>query len=341
MSWAIFASAIAGAKETSEEFANDFPKSAIPYKTHFFVDAQPANDSFEEMLNFSIEKSQPLALSASTNSRFLMNATLDTLFDDPYDAVTLPKGRRSPILAAALSAILPGAGEFYAESYVRGAIFLAVEIVGWVVYINKLNDGHQAEHDFVNYANTISDDGKRRWDARRYAQGLSKLYSDTDLGNDAANNSVAFIGTDDGLTQIEAGDYSQLNLVEQYATFSNGSTFSHVLPSYGEQQYYELIGKYSTYTIGWYDFDATYLSKSFSYKSSSFLEYAAMRGDANGLLKDASTVLSLIVLNHALSIADAVLATSAYNDRFSTNMEVRCHPVTGEFIPYACIQFGF
>jgi len=343
--WTMFAPVRAGAKPTDEEPAVDFSKSAIPYKTYFFVDAQPAHDSFEEMMTFGIESSQSLALSASTNAAFLTSTSLDSLFERRYEHTAISQGRRSPILAAALSAILPGAGEFYAESYVRGAIFLAVEIVGWVVYINKLNDGHQAEHDFVNYANTLSADGQRRWDTRRYASRLSELYRDVDLGSTEVNKSVAFIGTDEGLAQIEAGNYSHLNLVERHATFSNGNTFSHVLPSYGEQQYYELIGKYSTYTIGWYDYDAnTHLknpSTAYSHRSPFFLEYAAMRGDANGLLKDASTVLSLIVLNHALSIADAILATSAYNDRFETNMDVRRHPVTGEFIPYASVQLGF
>ncbi len=249
---------------------------------------------------------------------------------------------RSPILAAVFSAILPGAGEFYAESYWKSALFLTAEVVGWSLYLSKLDDGHNAEREFVRYANAKKTGSGEpgnwtAWDARRYAKHLSEIYkNDPNLGTQAKD-----LGTVTSLDKIGERNYTKLNAFERIATFENGNVFSHTLPEYGSQQYYELIGKYSTYTIGWYDYPTSELSNSFTARNPSFLEYAQMRGHANSLLKDASTILSLIVVNHALSVADAIWSTSRYNQWVKTQVTLKRDPLLGELYPRAELSVQF
>jgi len=47
--------------------------------------------------------------------------------------------RKSPWLAAGMSVLVPGAGEFYTESYWKSAAFFAVEVAAWVIaYTNAV-----------------------------------------------------------------------------------------------------------------------------------------------------------------------------------------------------------
>lgn len=284
-------------------------------------------------------KTGNLALDLTRTRHLLVNSIADTLPTTPEQKFQYEFKQRSPFVAAVFSAVLPGAGEFYAESYIRSAVFFAAEMIGWAIHIKKLNDGHKAEQKYVDFANTSGSNGYRNWDARRYAAGLSKIYSSD--SDPAIKNLAQNIISTESLERIGRGDYSQLNELERLVKFENGATFSHTLPAYGSQQYYELIGKYETYTIGWYDYPENKLSAEFNYKSSTFLSYADQRGHANDLLNEASTVLILIVINHALSVADAILATSEYNSRFQTHIEVQRSPATGELMPRATVQIRF
>ncbi|NTW48791.1 MAG: hypothetical protein HGB19_03500 [Chlorobiales bacterium] len=286
-------------------------------------------------------KTENIALDLTLNRKLLVSSIADTLPNTPEQKFQHEFKQRSPFVAAAFSAILPGAGEFYAESYIRSAVFFAAEMIGWAIHIKKLNDGHKAEQKYVNFANASASDGYRNWDARRYAEGLSQIYSSN--SDPAVKTLAQYIGSDESLDRIGRGDYSQLNELERLAKFENGVSFSHTLPAYGTQQYYELIGKYDTYTIGWYDYpeEKLNLNEAFDYRSQTFLDYADQRGNANDLLKQASNILIFIVINHALSIVDAVLATSEYNNQVQTHLEVQRSPATGEFMPRATVQFRF
>lgn len=323
-------------------FASDSPEPAqngknqtIPFKKELLKNVKPK--SKPEALP---EKLTPATLTAYLHEMPVQQKSIEA---PQFEAGKTTAKTRSPFLAAFFSAILPGAGEFYAENYWRSALFVTVEIVGWQQYYQKLDNGHKAEHEFVKYANAKKSasfdnfEGGSAWDARRYAQNLSTIYeNDPNIGTLAKE-----LGTISSLDEIGSGDYSRLNAFERQATFANGSYFSHTLPGYGEQQYYELIGKYATYTIGWYDFPSAELSNSFSYRNAAFRQYATMRGNANSLLKEASTILSLIVLNHALSIADAIWATALYNEQVETHLEIKRDPVLGRLYPKAAVSVKF
>ena len=72
---------------------------------------------------------------------------------------------KSPVLGGVLSAIVPGAGEFYAKSYLKAAIFLAVEAGMWIGYTTFQNKGNTQTDSYQAYAN-------QNWSVRKYATWL-------------------------------------------------------------------------------------------------------------------------------------------------------------------------
>jgi hypothetical protein len=141
------------------------------------------------------------------------------------DAVATSPKQRSPWLAAAFSLALPGAGEFYSENYVRGAIFFAIEVGSWAYYFTEYSKAIQAERNYIAFAN-------QHYSAVSYATALNIVY-----------------GYNINLTRVANKDYSELNYYENLPTTQvpNGNTFSHVMPGYGTESYYELIAKYETF----------------------------------------------------------------------------------------------
>ncbi len=71
--------------------------------------------------------------------------------------------RKSPKKALFLSALLPGAGEAYAESWIKAGFFAAVEVGAWVSYNHYQKKGMDLEDDFKAYADRNW--SKERWDA--------------------------------------------------------------------------------------------------------------------------------------------------------------------------------
>lgn len=270
------------------------------------------------------------------------NMIVDTIYDAESN-YQLYTGQKSPLAAAAFSAVLPGAGEFYTESYVRSGVFLAAEVIAWIAYFNTKRIGHQLEQDYVNYANAPSTDGNgNRWSAERYAERLQTIYAN-DTRVTSNGQTLSAMVNQINIGEIRNNNYSTLNAFEREAKFGEtGVTFSHTLPAYGAQQYYELIGKYDTYTIGWDDYTAP-LSNNFPSTSRSplFLDYARQRGEANETLSRAGTVLTLIVVNHLLSAIDAVLTTGDYNRRFTASVQFERDNVTQNFYPRANMKFSF
>jgi hypothetical protein len=62
----------------------------------------------------------------------------------------------SPKTAFAMSFLVPGAGEIYAKSYVKGALFLALETGLWTGYYLFESKGKDQRESYQNYHNHIS-----------------------------------------------------------------------------------------------------------------------------------------------------------------------------------------
>ena len=60
---------------------------------------------------------------------------------------------KKPAVGILLSAAVPGAGEFYSGSWIKGAIFLGIETGLWIGYIKFRDKGLEWEDIFHDYAN--------------------------------------------------------------------------------------------------------------------------------------------------------------------------------------------
>lgn len=210
--------------------------------------------------------------------------------------------KKSVLLATALSTLVPGAGQFYNDEIWKSAIFLGLEaglITGAIIYNKKGND---KTAEFEGYADN-------NWSVVKYAEWLLNNRSalglpDGDITIDPNTN----------LKPWERVNWGELNHLE--------GRFSHKLPPYGEQQYYELIGKYPQYNHGWADQLNDNTPEYNSNITPMFLGYSTMRGDANDLYNASTRFITFVVLNHVLSAAEAAWSSAMFNKHLTLNMRV-------------------
>ncbi len=231
-------------------------------------------------------------------------------------------GKKSPVVSGVLSAILPGAGQVYNEDWWIAGIFVIAEaalITTAVVYDNKGDD--QTEY-FENYADAYTNPD-HNWSVVRYAEWLAQYQS--------ANLEEIIIPGTEGLPPWERVYWDKLNAAE---------TGSHKLPPYGDQQYYELIGKYPQYSPGWNDFtggsNKEIISPNFEY-------YSVQRGVANDYYYTSSTAVVGIYINHILSAAEAVWGATRFNKNLAVNFRVVPFNIADrtELIPTLKFKFSF
>ena len=228
---------------------------------------------------------------------------------------------KSPILGATMSAVIPGAGQIYSKSFIKSAVFLAVEAGLWITYAVFQGKGNDQTTSYENYAN-------QNWNMRKYAQWLKdQSFQRADQIN------------------MSADDYTlrlQINYCEEI-------NFSHQLPPPGEQQYYEVIGKYQNYVTGWSTADVTVINKN-NYgttKLSQVSFYMDERQKANDYYNNGTTTLMVVVLNHLVSAVDGFLSVNSYNNKYVLKGGVSFQPVFSHKLgksvvtPFANVSFTF
>jgi hypothetical protein len=240
---------------------------------------------------------------------------------------TQQKKEKSPFLGAVLSGVLPGAGEFYAESFVKSAIFFAAEAGLWKTFFIFEGKGNQQTDRFEAFAD-------QNWSLKKYAQWL-------------VNQQFA------GYEQVNPEEMD-LNVLRLQVNEVERRNFSHTLPNFGDQQYYEVIGKYQNFVAGWADADINLLSKEQSspywygsYKTQMLLGYAADRQKANDYYDKSSLAISGVIINHILSAADAAWTVSLYNKEIRMQTSVKMENIysysegRSKLIPFAHLKVNF
>ncbi|MBI4417982.1 MAG: hypothetical protein HY563_04340, partial [Ignavibacteriales bacterium] len=182
------------------------------------------------------------------------------------------KERKSVFRAAVYSVLLPGAGELYTEEYWRAAAFFGAEVLLWIVYATYDGKGDRQTDEFERYADSY-------WSVVRYAQWM-ELHGPSLNPNPPPAGIV--VNNDPGVPPWDRVDWNKLNAWEQHIGAIASTGFSHRLPRRPDQQYYELIGKYLQYNVGWEDWDPARTDYLVSV-SARFREYRDMRGRANDL----------------------------------------------------------
>lgn len=231
------------------------------------------------------------------------------------------ENKKSPILAGVLSLIIPGSGEIYVGEYLKAGIFLAIEaavVTTAIVYDGK---GDDKTIEFQNYADAYTNP-EHNWSVLKYAEWLIE-YEQGDPN--------MILSNDPNLPPWEQVDWVLLNASEKG---------SHKLPPHGEQQYYELIGKYHQYSSGWNDFTG---GGNKDQISPNFTFYSGMRGDANDFYSVASTAVIGIYVNHFLSALDAVWSAAQFNKDLAVkvrleNIQFADH---AEFYPKLYFTYSF
>lgn len=278
------------------------------------------------------------------------------------DAVPLdqaPDGYKNPAIAFGLSAVLPGAGQVYNGNTLRAIAYAGLEVGLWAGYISWRSRGVDGEAAYQVFAH-------QDWSVARYAEWLNDYPG---YGGEPLNTAL-IEGIDlmnpDGWSEAQRSTmldfFEELRGAERQSRYVNadgtgtGATFSHVLEDFGEQQYYELIGKYFQYGPGWDDWCAGRDPDSaecltledfnnrdqFAAKTDLFFEYAEDHAAANTLLRRASRVSSFVLLNHALSAFDALLTARFNNRGIAINSGVSLQPDgQGGSMPTAQLRVQF
>ncbi len=200
--------------------------------------------------------------------------------EDAASSVPRDPAIKSPAKALFLSALLPGAGEYYAGNRKRAAIFLGLEALGWALWSTWDGKGNDIVDEFRATA-------REEWSPQDYLNWRLSSRSRFSSLTHALPCSLYIVN--DGIDGL--GD----------------------CPESEAQQYYELIGKYDQFVSGWSDLtDAngspvqpSAVDSVEHFNSDKRLTYEGRRDDSNKWLERASTVSGLILVNHVLSAIDA------------------------------------
>jgi hypothetical protein len=194
------------------------------------------------------------------------------------------KPEKSPKRAFLLSMLLPGAGEFYAGSKKKAAIFFGIEAAAAGLYFSWNGKGNDVEDEF----RAVADE---HWDVEAYMAWRSTTRA---IRNNSFTHALPCSSSVD--SYLETGKFS-------------GCSSSEV------QQYYELLGKYDQFVAGWDDLKDertgnpigayTEIDSVENVVSELRLDYEVQRDDSNKYLKRATNIAGLVLVNHVISAIDA------------------------------------
>jgi hypothetical protein len=243
-----------------------------------------------------------------------------------------PIGKKSPWLAAGMSLVVPGSGEFYAESYWKAAAFFVVDVVAWTVAISNDKKGDDQTASFQGYAN-------EKWSVAKYANWT------LDNASYITDGAVANPRDDYQVFDTNGNvNWSELNRLER----AIGEWYSHTLPPYGEQQYYELIGKYEQFYQGWDDAnpalrDYAPIKNELDSKGTAthFGYYSVERGKANDYYATASTAVTIAIVNHVLSAIDAAWSAGSFNRDLKLRVGMQSIPRGSGYAHLPALQLSY
>lgn len=181
------------------------------------------------------------------------------------------------------SALIPGSGQLYAGSYLKAALFVAVEAASWYIYAHYNREGNDIEDRFHAYAD-------EHWSEPDYWKWVS---------------------------QHSGIPYSEENM-ERLRDWEH-NTFSHGLHRNKDQQYYEMIGKYDQFNAAWDDAGIGLLDQAWDTsnpdRSENRLYYEDLRDESNQAYKKATTGATIALINHIISAADASYTIYRHNQK--------------------------
>jgi len=232
----------------------------------------------------------------------------------------------NPGKAMLLSAIMPGAGQYYAGSKIKAAAFFAVEVAAWTGVVYFYGKGKDEEDEFMKYADANFDEEAYRikeFDlARNAAWGDSGAYSGekADWENEDWNKRIHYLPREGFTHELPTPEERNRNWSD-------------------DQQYYEMIGKYiHQFGFGWNDhFGDDDATPYFDGDSPNSRGYMGMRSDSNKFLDYSNWGYNIALLNHVASALDASFTVRLAKRRAKAELGFRQIPYNGERVDAAGI----
>lgn len=236
------------------------------------------------------------------------------------------------------SAIIPGASQAANGKWVRAGIYLAVEAAGLIYHLDRNAKARDQEEAYEQFTH-------RNWSVVAYAEWLVNYSQMNNINNDWQQLQAEIDGkSPDFITNPNVPDtrndwrkvnISLLRQVEKQTPFyfkdRIGSNFSHELPDYGSQQYYELISKYYQYQPGWKDWYAAittapnqspemyrYFWNGTDEPFDLFYQGRDRAQEFNENYRVAGNILKLMLVNHVVSAFDALFSVQLQNSHIET-----------------------
>ncbi|MBN2103484.1 hypothetical protein JW835_05525 [bacterium] len=198
---------------------------------------------------------------------------------------------KKPGLGLIMSAAVPGTGEMYAGSWIKGVVFLGAEVALWLGYRHYTDKGDKRDQKYRAFADQYWIEADY-WVAMANEASLEEDW--THLNNVTKENYQDYLDTEKGLRAYE----------------KQREDYSHGLHVVKDQQYYEMIGKYDQFRAGWMDSDSTN-----AIITPLRGKYEDMEYDMDSMYKKAGVCAMVILANHVLSALDAVWHVNQYNRR--------------------------
>ena len=208
--------------------------------------------------------------------------SLEVLFSSP---------RRSTPLAFGMSAVVPGLGQAYNRQWIKAAVGIGGEAAVLLLYTSWRQKGVDGRDAYQMNAHMYWSPIKYAYWLNDYAQYLNQLPDGRLVTAPPVNISQALLSID--LTQPDTWSdserlavrklFQEIQLLERDSYHGDtGAVFSHVLPFFGEQQYYELVGKYFQFAPGWEDYAAIVRDGRVTWIDENGNFYSIYRAGSNG-----------------------------------------------------------
>lgn len=289
-----------------------------------------ATTSFADDIGLAERLFQSDQIGRALNSD-VVSASAESSKDDYTNPSEMNPGK-----ALMLSAIIPGAGQYYAGNNIRAAVFLAIEIAAWTGVVYYYNQGQDKDKEFKAYADTYYTEDIYR--GVEYGLALNSEWGD----------SGAYSGTNDEWIEEEW---------DTKIHFLPDQGFTHEMPTHEDrssnqshdQQYYEMIGKYiHQFGFGWADFyDGEGLVEDdpatpfYDGRRQLSETYMNMRYDSNKMLDYSSYAIQIAMLNHVAAALEASFSvrTMKRNARAQVGFNQIWH--NGHFVPIGGLNISW
>lgn len=234
------------------------------------------------------------------------------------------------------SAVIPGSGQVMNKNWIKAGIFVALEAVSIYYTADFTNKGKRGERRYENWAD-------ENWSVVQYSNWLIDYHDVNGLNNpyidqlrETVDGTTASFNPDSDWQKIDLTILRNTERNTPYLTTDDAvvRNFSHTLPDYGSQQYYELISKYYQYQAGWKDYNSFHdnlghtgsayserylIDRNGAYASPLFFEGVDRAHQFNDDYRTGRNILSLLIVNHVISAFDAYFTLKIRQNRIEAS----------------------